>query len=124
EETVLAGERRAVGQEVLQLQGGGMAGARVGIDLIGGREPRALARREVTDLAIRVGEVALIGEQLVVEAENGVARQDLAQGQRIASMIGAGLAKAVVERYVFDLTGNGVSLVLVHPIPAAPVTQR
>src|SRR2546421_11065066 len=77
EETVLAGERRAVGQEVLQLQGRGMAGARVGIDLIGEREPRALARREVTDLAVGVGEIPLIREQLVVEAENGVARQDL-----------------------------------------------
>src|SRR5207245_11751589 len=86
--------------------------------LVRERESGALGRREKADLAVGIGEIALIGEQLVVEAENGIARQDLGERDRVAAMIGA-----LVERgIVLDEPLRGLD-VAVQPIRAAAVAE-
>src|SRR5207253_6153099 len=89
---------------------------------IGFAKAQTLTGGQEADRAIGIGEIALIGEQLVVEAENGVAREDLAQRQRITAVVGDGGASVTVEnRLGFDLTSDGVLHVLVHSILATAV---
>src|SRR6185503_17800824 len=67
---VLAGERRAVGNVVLELHGEGVARAGAGIDLVGELVADRVVRVDVADMPVGTREIALIGRELVVESGN------------------------------------------------------
>ncbi len=106
--------RRPIRQVVLQANRPGGAGMRARVDLLLEREPTRVARRGIADRTVGAVEIALVRDDLEVEAGDQIAGQDLRETQRVAPGI-----DLVGERRVAGLAAVRVLHVAEDVVPAA-----